>query len=206
MIAHAPIHRSCGAGARARGASLVETLLASVLLVLVAVPIFAMLEGSSRVFARGDAAAGIHNDLRGTTDRLVRELRMAGYDPSATGCAAAFEVTGATTVRFIADTDTDGTTDRIEYNYDAAARTVTRQFWRWVGPACTDWSAGSGPQILARNVDSLTFTYFDATDAPPAGLADVRRVTVAVAGSQLVVGYGFERYTVSSEARARNLP
>ncbi len=206
MIAHAAMRRPSVAGARARGVSLVETLLASLLLVLVAVPLFGMLEGSSRVFARGDAAAGIHNDLRRTADRLVRELRMVGYDPSATGCAAAFEVTGATTVRFIADADLDGTTERIEYAYDGAARTVTRQFWGWAGPTCIDWGPGSGPQVLAHNVDSVTFTYFDATDAPPAGLADVRRVTVALAGSHLVAGYGFERYTASSEARARNLP
>lgn len=194
--------RARWAAPRPRGASLVETLLAALMLVLVAVPIFAMLEGSSRIFARGDAAAGLHNDLRATADRMVRELRMAGYDPSATGVAAFFEVAGATTVRFIADTDADGTTDRIEYAYDAAARTITRQFWRWGGAA---WGPGSGPLVLARNVDSLAFTYFDATDAPPAGLADIRRVAVAVAGSQSVAGYGRERYAVVSEARARNL-
>ena len=185
-----------------RGASLVETLLASVLLVIVAIPIFGMLEGSSRIFARGDAASGLHHHLRASMDQMVRELRMAGYDPSATAVPAAFEVAGATTVRFIADTDADGTTDRIEYAYDAAARTITRQFWRWGG---ADWGPGSGPLVVARSVDSLTFTYFDATDAPPAGLVDIRRVTVAVAASQAVAGYGPERYTVSSEARARNL-
>ena len=185
-----------------RGASLVEMLLASLLLVLVAIPIFGMLEGSSRIFARGDAASGLHQDLRASVDRMVRELRMAGYDPSATGVAAFFEVAGATAVRFIADTDTDGTTDRIEYAYDAAARTITRQFWRWVGAG---WGPGSGPLVVARNVDSLTFAYFDATDGPPAGLVDIRRVTVAVTASKNVAGYGRERYTVSSEARARNL-
>ncbi len=210
MTPHASTPRRCRAGARTRGTSLVETLLASLILVVVAVPIFAMLEGSSRIFARGDAAAGLHNELRSTADRMVRELRMTGYDPSASGVAAFFEVAGATTVRFIADVDNDGTTERTEYAYDAAARTITREFWQWAGAA---WGPGSGPLVVARNVDSLTLAYFDATDAPPAGLADIRRVTVTLAGShlhrradgQFVAGHDIERYTVSSEARARNL-
>ncbi len=189
-------------GGWTRGVSIIEALLASLMLALLAIPIFATLEGGTRIFARGDTASGLHQDLRATMDRMARELRMAGYDPSATGSPAAFEVAGAATIRFIADADADGTTDRIEYSYDAAARTVTRQFWRWNG---ADWGAGSGLLVVARNVDSLSLAYFDATDGAPAGLGDIRRVTISLAGSQMVAGQGLERYTVSSEARARNL-
>ena len=127
---------------------------------------------------------------------------MAGYDPSATGRPAAFEVAGAATVRFIVDADADGTTDRIEYTYVAAARTVTRQFWRWNG---ANWGAGSGALVVARNVDSLTLAYFNATDGAPAGLADIRRVAISLAGSRMVAGHGLERYSVGSDARPRNL-
>lgn len=185
-----------------RGVSIIEAILASLMLALLAIPIFAMLDGGTRIFARGDTASGLHQDLRATVDQMARGLRMAGYDPSATGSPAAFEVAGAATVRFIADVDADGVTDRIEYSYDTAARTVTRQFWRWNG---ADWGAGSGPLVVARNVDSLTLAYFDATDGAPAGLGDIRRVTISLAGSQMVAGQGLERYAVSSEARARNL-
>ena len=185
-----------------RGVSVIEMLLATMMLVLVVVPILSMHEGSTRIFARGDAAAGMHQDLRRTIGQMVRELRMAGYDPSVTASPAAFEVATAATVRFIADADTDGTTERIEYAYDAAARTVTRQFWVWDGAA---WGPGSGPLMVAREVDGLTFAYFDATDGAPAGLVDIRRVTVAINASHLVPGYGLERYTLVSEARARNL-
>jgi hypothetical protein len=175
---------------------------ASLILALLAVPIFAMLDGGSRIFARGEAASTLHQDLRATVDRMARELRMAGYDPSATGSPAAFEVAGATTIRFLADTDGDGATERIEYVHDAAARTVTRQFWTWNG---ADWGAGSGALVVARNVDILALAYFNATDGAPAGLGDVRRVTISLSGSRLVPGHGFERYAVASEARARNL-
>ncbi len=197
--ARAP-HRSVHAGGR--GASVLEAVVASGILVLMAIPIFAMLEGGNRIFARGDAASGLQQDLRATVDRMARELRMAGYDPSATGSPAAFEVSGAATVRFIADTDGNGTTERIEYAYDAAARTVTRQFWTWNG---ADWGAGSGALVVARNVDGLSLAYFNATDGAPAVLGDIRRVTIGLAGSRLVPGHGFERYSVASEARARNL-
>ena len=188
----------------ARGISVIEVLLASLMLVLVVVPILSMHESSTRIFARGDAAAGMHQDLRRVMGQMVRELRMAGYDPSATGSPAAFEVATANTVRFIADADTDGTTERIEYTYDAAARTVTRQFWVWNEAAAT-WGSGSGTLVMAREVNALTFTYFDATDAATAVLVDIRRVTVAIDASHLVPGYGPERFTLVSEARARNL-
>lgn len=186
-----------------RGASLIEALLAVFLLALVAIPIFGMLEGTTQIFARGDAAATLQQDLRAAVDQLVREVRMAGYDPSATGSPAAFEVAAASSVRFLADTDNDGVSERVEYLYDSAARTVTRQVWRWAGAA---WGGGSGARVLARNVDSLALAYFDATEATTGTLAAIRRVTVTVAASRLVPGRGLERYTVTSEVRARNLP
>ncbi len=176
--------------------------MASAMLVLVVIPVFSMLGDGQRLFARGDAAANLHEDLRGLLDRIVRELRMAGYDPSATGSATAFEVGGAAAVRFIADVDGDGVTDRIEYAYDAPTRTVTRQVWQWAGAA---WGGSGGVFVVARNVDGVDFGYFDATDGPPAALADIRRVTLALDGSQVVAQHGVERYSVASEARARNL-
>ena len=191
--------------ASTRGATLVETLIAAFLLALIAIPLFSLLVDGTRLFARGDAASGVHNQLRSAADRMVRELRMAGYDPSATGCAAAFEVAGANTVRFLADADVDGTTDRIEYAYNAANRTLTRQVWRWVGPACANWGPGSGAAVVALDVDSVTFAYFDATDAPTALAGSIRRIGFSLAGMHRAAGYGPERYSLAGEARPRNL-
>lgn len=184
-----------------RGHSLIEALLASAMLVVIAVPIFAMLEASGRIFGRGGATAALQQDLRATVDQMARELRMAGFDPSVTGNPA-FDVAGAATVRFVADADADGTTDRIEYSYDGQARTVTRRSWRWAGGA---WGPAWGPLVVARNVDSLALGYFDATDGPAATLADIRRITIALAASKAVPGHGLERLSVASEARPRNL-
>jgi len=186
------------------GGSVIEMLVASAILVLMAVPIFALFEGGTRIFARGDAAAGLHQDLRATVDRMMRDLRMAGYDPSATGSPAAFEVATATTVRFLADADLDGTTDRIEYAYVAPERTITRQFWRWSG----GWGPGSGALVVARNVDGLALSYFNATDGAAATLGDIRRVAISITGSDVAAGAtdGRERFTVASDARPRNLP
>lgn len=202
MLRAATPARARRATERNRGTSLIETLLASVMLVMVVFPVIGMFETSSRIFARGDAASSLHQDLRTLVDQMVRELRMAGYDPSATGSPAAFDVAGPTTLRFIADADLDGATDRIEYAYDAAARTVRRRTWRWAG---VGWGPASTPLVVARNVDSVALAYFDATDGAPAALGDIRRVTVAVAGSEMVVGHGLERFSVASEARPRNL-
>ena len=51
--------------------------LAAGMLVLVVIPLFGMFEGASRIFARGDAASNLHQDLRASVDRIVRDLRMA---------------------------------------------------------------------------------------------------------------------------------
>ncbi len=207
-----------------RGTSLIEMILASLILVFVAIPILSMWEGTTRIFTRGDRASGLHQDLRSSVASMVREIRMTGYDPSvAVPLGGAVYFAGAigdplvatpTTVQFIADVDTDGTTDRIQYAYDAPTRTVTRQFWRWNG---TDWGAGSGTFVIARNVDSMALAYFDAADAliptpccppavAPANLGNIRRVTMTLAGSRMVPGHGLEQYAVTSEARPRNLP
>ena len=132
---------------------------------------------------------------------------MAGYDPSVAvplGNPVYFEVAQASTVRFVADVDNDGTTERIEYAYNAAARTITRQLWKW-DAASAAWGPGSGALVVAFDVEGVTLGYFDAADAATGVLANIRRVTVILAGSRLAAGYGLERYSVSSEARPRNL-
>lgn len=202
-----PCPRGPRRGAGDPGASLIEMLLASLMLVMLVVPIFSMWEGTTRLFTRGDAQSTLHNQLRASVMTMVRELRITGYDPSVAvipGGAVYFEVAQPSTVRFIADVDNDGTTERVEYAYDAAARTVTRQFWRWDAAAAA-WGAGSGALVMARDVDGLTLDYFDAADAATGVLANIRRVAVTLSGSRMVVRSGLERYTVRSEARPRNL-
>jgi hypothetical protein len=185
----------------------IEMIVASLMLVMLIVPIFTMYEGTVRLFTRGDVQSTFHNQLRASVAALVRELRMTGYDPSVAvipGNPVYFEVAQTNTVRFIADVDDDGTTERVEYAYDAVARTVTRQFWRWDGAAAA-WGQGSGALVMARDVEGMTLGYFDVADAATGVLASIRRVTVTLSASRIVAGSGLERYSVSSEARPRNL-
>jgi hypothetical protein len=93
----------------------------------------------------------------------VREVRLAGYDPQSptiipTPCATAIQSATATSISFIADVDSDGNSERVEYTHDPACNPncaadppkIRREEWpSLAGTNCTaNWSASGGAQPL----------------------------------------------------------
>ena len=192
----------CSTRAPCPGFTLVEVLLAAVLSVLVVVPVLGLLFAGQQTFTEGDTSARLQQDLRVAVDRLTKDLRTAGYDPSGTGAPAPFEFVGVSSLRFIGDADADGTTDLVEFRHDAELRNLIRESWRWAGAG---WGQGTGPVVMARNVDRLSFGYFGAGDAPANSLGEIRRVTIEIAASQSAGRSGPRQYAIRSEALLRNL-
>lgn len=203
-----------------RGFTVLEFLIASTIFLIVVLAVYLMYETNQATFAKGEKDADLQQNARVAMDRIVRELRMAGFDPQAkipTPCATAIQSATATSIRFIADVDGDGTTERVEYTHNSTEKRIKRERWPSLKTGSTscvndsDWNDSGGAQPLAEKISGLTFAYYDPSNAvitvPVASgsLGSIRRITITITASDTVPGQGTRSYTLTSEVRPRNL-
>ncbi len=190
-----------------RGFTLAEALIAAALSSFILIGLYLMYETSQVSFTKGERQTDIQQNARIAVDRIVRELRLAGSDPSGAIPAggAAILVAEANRVQFYADADSDSVTERVEYSFDAAAQLIRRQ--RWTVPAGTT----AGAEQLAQAVTALTFAYFDGSNTllpnpvPLGSLGSIRRISVTVTTEDTVTGQVKQPFRVQADVRPRNL-
>ena len=214
------------------GFSLVEILMAMVISSIVLLGLYLIFDVNQATFIRGEQQTDLQQNARIGMDRLVRELRLAGNDPSGTltggpaipggqakcsnpppATPQAIENAEVTCVRFYADVDGDVplATERVEYSHDAAAQVLRRRRW-------TNAGTGGGAQPLAERVTTLTFAYYDGAgaclggecatppDPVPAGsLGNIQRISVTITTADTQTGGGALPFTLTGEIRPRNL-
>ncbi|MBE0595777.1 MAG: PilW family protein [Desulfuromonadales bacterium] len=154
---------------RNRGFTLVELLVALALAGIVSTAIYNIFFSSNKVYVEQEQVVGLQQDLRAGVDLMVREIRMAGFDPDniriATGTALGLVEATRDTIEFTFDTDGNGVAETIRY-------------------AVTGGNLTRNGEILVRNVDALGFAYayeqgsdVATTPAPPAGNRNIIWVT-----------------------------
>jgi type IV pilus assembly protein PilW len=175
------------------GFTLAETLIATVISSIVLLGLYLLYDLNQATFLRGEQQADLQQNARIAMDRIVRELRLAGFDSQTSTiipapCATAIQSATATNIVFIADVDQSDptpTTERVEYKHDPACTPncavdppkVRREEWPSLpgGANCTTgWAASGGAQPFAERVTAVTFAYYDANNnclggGPPCG-------------------------------------
>jgi len=209
---------------REGGFTLAEVLIASTVSMIVLVGLYLLYDVNQATLIRGEQQTDLQQNARIGMDRIVRELRLVGSDPSGilsgipvipgatTNCAGAppaplqaIEIAEATCVRFYADVDSVAplATERVEYSYNAATQRLRRQVWTAAGTA--------GAQPLAERVTALFIAYYDAagnlfpTPVPAGSLGSIRRISVIVTTADTVTGRVPQPFTLRAEIRPRNL-
>ncbi len=160
------------------GMTLVELTVASALALATIAALTALFLVILRARARAAEAAETMVGLAGTIDQIARDVRLAGYDPSARGIAGIVTPT-AQSVVLRADLDGSGDIDtsseeQITYRLNAAGDTLQRLVGQQNLPSLSDVAAGG-----------FRLHYFDAQaaelDPNAAGAADrIRLVTVEI--------------------------
>jgi Tfp pilus assembly protein PilV len=205
------------------GYSLAEALIAALVLAIVLLAIYMVYDTAQQDYARGVARADVQQSIRVALESMARELRAAGHNPSTTACAN--PLSGAVTalssspvsVTFQTDVDSDTCTDQVIYTFvppsngtqpcDASDPTtvgrVTRSTQAWNG---TGWNPPTPTAYdVAQCVTSLTMTYYDSSGATTTSPANVRRINIAIVGTENIRGFGTHTYTLTSDVRLRNL-
>ena len=145
---------------------------------------------------------------RAAIDMMTREIRMAGYDPTATmqrSDPTESDFVGIpynnTQLRIVADlngdAETDGsitdddTNEDITYSYDATNFQIDRD-------------TGAGGQPFAENIQSLTFSYLDSSGNATTTTSDIRQIEISITARtakpdhNYLPNSGYRTYTLSS--------
>ncbi len=220
------------------GFSLAEVLIVTAISGVVLLGLYLLYDVNQVTFVKGEQQADLQQNARIAMDRIVRELRLAGFYPEDPPvippvCPTAIQSATATGIRFVADVDSDGATERVEYTRDPACTPncaadppkIRRE--RWLppaGPTCTSWLVAGGAQPFAERVTALAFTYYDANNAclggapapvdcptppsavvPAVDLTRIRRISVTITTQDAQIGSTAQPFTLRAEVRPRNL-
>lgn len=150
----------------ARGLALAELLIALGLLGLVLAAALGILHTAQQSYALGAARVEAQQSARLALERMVKELREAGYDPTVALLPAILEAE-PTRVTFQRDLDGDGAIDPTRERVTYLLRgTVLRR------------DAGGGAQPIIEGVRRLAFAYFDRDGAATTDPDRVRSIQI----------------------------
>jgi len=161
-----PASAEPGALARTRGFSVLEVLVATALFSVVMAGVYLLYITMQGTLTRGEMKSDLHQNARVGLDRMVQELRMAGYDPENALQQVAnqpfneIRAAGGACLSFVTYRMHGASEKSVRVTYSVSGTTLRRREDDW-DPAAKVFS-GSATQPLANAVNQLTFTYYDA--------------------------------------------
>jgi prepilin-type N-terminal cleavage/methylation domain-containing protein len=219
------------AGRSQEGFTLIEILISLSIFLLVLLGIYELFDWNRATYVSSQRKVDVQQNARVALDEIVRQIRMAGYFPEnfATPPAApllANPIQVATDVALAIYGDADGSGASSVFLFCLDGSFVRRQ--TAAQGVVTTYTCTAG-QILAENVTSLQFTYYDTNNTaipnPPtpayqldtqvlgavptfastAQRGAVRTVLISLTAREDVPGQPPQVYTLTSSVRLRNL-
>ncbi len=155
-----------------QGFTMVELVIAlaiSLILIGIAVKIFLVQQKAYNVQGQ---LSEMQQNIRAATDMIVRETKMAGYDPTGTAFSSGV-IYNTSQLQILADLDGNGaatsTNEDITYSYDGTDSQIVR-------------NTGSGNYAVAENIEAFTFSYLDANGTSTTTSADIRQIKITITG------------------------
>ena len=204
---------------RESGFTIVELLIYMVMFVIVLGSMYSIMISNTRSYSSQENRVEMTQDVRAAMNLMVREIRMAGCDPTGAGGIGFVNVadvddyfdTDADSIHFTMDIDADGviaTTEDINYYLYTPADGIQKIGRRTGGPSL---------QPLAENITGLDFLYRfadgdtgipDDTDGDDTNdLEDIRSVRISITGqtaTQDAVTGGMITRTQTTWVQVRN--
>jgi prepilin-type N-terminal cleavage/methylation domain-containing protein len=203
-----------------QGFSLVETLVATAVMLIVLYATYMIFDTSQQNYARGLARASVQQDVRVAIERMAKEFRLSGYNPSNSGCTSppAGAITAVASspgsVTFQADVDNNSCTDKVVYTFvppsnltkpcdngdSTTIGKITRAVQSWNGTA---WNPATPTALnVAQCITAFTPTYVDSGGIPTGSTTNVFRITVSGTTNARITAT--QSYTVITDVMLRN--
>jgi type IV pilus assembly protein PilW len=203
---------------REKGFTLVELMVALVVAAILVAGIYQLYRSTQDTYLAQDQLAELQQNARIGIEEMIREMRLTGYQANCAPTKAdstTLSSPQSVLFEFDADTNLDGTPERIKYSYDSTNKQILRSSHT---PAPPNTACGAAypfaaneTQIVASSVDSLTFSFYDTNNGPlaaPVGTpSDIRRITISLTGATAKADptTGQKRtVTISSDVKLRN--
>jgi len=123
----------------------------------------------NKSYAVQDQLAAMVQNLRAAMDIMIRETRMAGYDPTGTANSG-IVVANSTSLTVTEDMDGDGSITGDE--------SITYALADSDGDGDNDLERNSN--LIAENIDALDFVYLDENDSPTGDLSEIRSIQITM--------------------------
>ena len=159
-----------------KGFTLIELLVAMAITGIISVAIFTAFQSQQKSYLIQDQVAEMQQNLRAAMDIMVREIRMAGYDPTRLGGATIFSA-NSNSINITIDINGDGNC--------TANETIIYSLYDAHGDGDSDIGrqVGAVRRAAAENIDNLEFYYTleDATKTLiPADPNNIRFVQITI--------------------------
>ena len=167
------------------GFTLAELLVACAVITFVMAGLLVMLQSGQQSYLVGSNQVEAQQNVRVALERMIREIRGAGYCPNCSGTPPLTAIASQSTTGFTIQNDWDGsaTISTSGTVTDYAGTTRGEQvIYAVSGGALTRQEIGldGSPVTLASGISSMTFTYQDDTGAVTATAADIRTIVVTL--------------------------
>ena len=211
-----------------RGYTLVELLITTAIVGIVMAGLYVMLSAGQESYLVGTNQVEAQQNLRLAVDRMVQEIRNAGYCPT---CTNSCTTGGGSVGPFASITAQSATGFTIQYDWNAdydctsGAGINTTGTVAYLGTATQrgenvvyavaggnltrrEMGIDGAPVVLASGIVSASFTYLDANDAVTATAANIRRVAIAITAQPqnqpAATQQGRTQVSVQDSVRLRN--
>jgi type II secretory pathway pseudopilin PulG len=163
---------------RSAGLSLLETLIALALSMVLLTSLFVLYYGAARGAAKEEKRSSADSEARLITRRLARDFKLVGLMgpedvdgdsndirrdvpnmPWSDSLRNDFEYANTYELVFTSDVDDDSVTETVRYYRDDVTETINEQIWKWNRDSLCWTSARTGP--VANHIDFLMFRYYD---------------------------------------------
>ena len=163
-----------------RGFTLAELLVGLFVSGIVMTTILSAYYSQNKSYAVQDQLAAMVQNLRAAMDIMIRETRMAGYDPTGTANAGIVVAT-ATSLTITEDMNGDGSiTGDESITYSLAD-----------SDADGDNDLERNSNLIAENIDALDFVYLDENDASTAIPSEIRSIQITLVAKTQKVDQGY---------------
>lgn len=151
------------------GYTLVELLIVIFIMAVVAAAVYTLFARQQKTYTTQDMVAEMQQNARAAVDMMVRDLRMAGYDPNSTRpSGAGIVLAEAQTIRFTCDLDGNGNTsgpnENITYEFQFDQAKNLGRLRRGTGTGTPSFST------ILENVVSFNLEYMIIADGRFRGL------------------------------------
>lgn len=194
----------------AKGFTAVELLVSLALLSLTLGSIYSLYMSFIEQCTTESVKINVQQRVRSGLDMMIRDIRVAGLDPEATGD---FGIVAATSQRieFTADQDMDGVLDGADISDGIGTPDIEYIAYEWDGNDAirlmlykADGTLEFSERVVT-NVTDLAFTYLDSDNATTSVIDDIRTVGIQMTIQKPSGHRGQVSRTLVKRVKCRNL-